>query len=231
MNFKNVTLKGLVLLFSAVLISTIVNQIVDQRIDDAIRAPEGLSNAIWYWGAISLLSTLFFPLLFNLISSQLLISNLGSVKTFFNEKFELGCVETLRAWGKCFLWTFVFIIPGIVAFTNYFMTPFIVLFSKKYAHGEVDALKYSTQLTKMFFWRLQLWLTVFYFLIPLSLSVLLDEYRLFAVHPLSAFICILVETYFILLFHYLILQVFLKNLAQIETAEVVTSEVVNGVTV
>ena len=69
------------------------------------------------------------------------------------EKFELAFVETLRAWGKTFLWCFLFIIPGLIKYTYYLMAPFVVLFSRKYAAGEEDALKYSEQLSKKF-WTL-----------------------------------------------------------------------------
>ena len=176
---------------------------------------------IWVWGSVSLVSTLFFPLLISLLCSQTLSQSTRSAGNFFSAKFELGLIETLRAWGQTFLWCFVFIIPGLIKYTYYLMAPYVVFFSERYAEGKVDALKYSAQLSKKFWWRLNLWITVFYFVIPLALSSALDEYRLFSIHPITAVFCVLLETVLILIFNYLILKVFFKYLNEVEHGSVI----------
>ncbi len=143
------------------------------------------------------------------------------------EKFELSLIETLRAWGKTFLWCFLFILPGLIKFTYYLMAPFVVLFSKRYAAGEVDALDYSEELSKKFWWRLNLWLTLFYLVIPLALSLVLDEYRLFQIHPLSAVASVLFESVLVFVFHFLILKLFIRYLDEAETTS--TPGAPNGV--
>ncbi len=207
---------GFLLIFAAILAATLSDQTLNKQIDGIIRSPQGLSNMIWLWGALSLLSVLFFPLLISLLCSHTLaISNFG-FRSFFNEKFELGLIEQLRAWGKSFLWTFVFIIPGIIFTIIYTLVPFVVFFSRKYANGQVDALKFSFQLAKKFFLRLVLWMIIFYVALPMTTSVFLDEYKLFSLHPVTALACVLLETLLALVFHYFLLQVFLKYLNEVE---------------
>lgn len=175
---------------------------------------------IFLWGALSLLSSLFFPL----ITSFLCCHTLAAFKTdrtqFISSKFELGLIETLRAWGQTFIWCFAFIIPGLLKYTYYLMTPFVVIFSKNYEAGLTDALEMSEKISKLFWWKLNFWLTVFYMVIPLVLSSLLDEKRLFRFHPVSATLCVLMETGIVFLFHYVILKPFITLLNEVENNEV-----------
>lgn len=216
--FNRAFWKVFLLIFSAVLISTYVDQLLNRQIDSIIRSPQGLSNSIWFWGACSLLSSLFFPLVISLFCSQTLANAHGSYRKIFSNKFELAVIETLRSWGKTFLWCFVFILPGLYFFAFYILVPYIVYFSKKYEAGEVDALKYAVQLGRKFFWRLQWWLTVFYFCIPFATSTLFDEYKLFNVHPTAAIFCVLLETVIILAFNYVMLKSLFKYLNEVEHA-------------
>ena len=176
---------------------------------------------IWVWGASSLISSLFFPLLISMLCSYTLSNFFVSKKVLFSEKLELALVETLRAWGKTFLWCFLFIIPGLIKYSYYLMTLFVVLFSKKYAAGEVDALEHSEKISKKFWWRLNLWLTVFYLVIPLALSSSFDEYRLFTTHPLTATLSVLLDSVLVFTFHFLILKQFIKYLNEVENGSYV----------
>lgn len=209
------------LIFSAVVISANIDQYLNKQIEEIIRSPSGLSNMIWLWGALSLGSSLFFPLILSLLTAQLLVGLHVSLAKIFSSYFELAFIETLRAWGKTFLWCFVFILPGVVKFTYYQMSPFIVMFSKKYKAGEVDALEHSKLISKKFWLELNIWLTVFYLVVPLITSSLLDKYRRYSTNPISALLCSLLETFFLFSFHYLVLKSFLKKLTEVE----------NGVTV
>jgi hypothetical protein len=214
--FKKILSVNFLLIFLAVFLSTIVDQALNKQIETVIRAPTGLSNMIWFWGATSLASSLFFPLMITMLCCYTLASlPIGRFK-MFSDHFELALIETLRSWGKTFLWCFVFIIPGLIKYTFYILSPFVVFFSKKYAAGQVDALEYSEVLTKKFWWRLNLWLTIFYFIIPIALSSLFDEYKILSTHPVSATLCVLFETLMIFCFHFLILKLFIKYLDEVE---------------
>lgn len=208
------------LIFLAVLLAALADQSLNRKIEQVIKSPDGLSNMIWVWGLASLGSSLFFPLLVSMLCSYTLSNAFASRRGFLKDKFELALIETLRSWGKTFLWCFVFLIPGLVKYTYYLMAPFVVMFSKKYERGEVDALQMSEKISKKFWWRLNIWLTLFYLLIPVALSSSLDEFKVFQYHPLSATACVLLETILVLVFHYLILRLFLRYLNEVENGAV-----------
>lgn len=192
---------------------------LNKQIEIVIQAPTGLSNMIWFWGALSLSTSLFFPLLLSMLCCHSLTTVEVNASRFLKNKFELGLIETLRAWGKTFAWCFVFIIPGLIKYTYYLLAPFVVMFSKKYADGEVDALEHSKTISKAFWWRLNLWLAVFYMVIPLATSALLDEKKVFANHPVTAVMSVLMETVLLYAFHFLILKSFLVCLKKIESGQ------------
>ena len=212
------------LVFSALMLSTWIDQLLNKHIEAVIQAPSGLSNMIWFWGALSLATSLFFPLLLSLLCCHSLTTLQVGAHQFLKNKFELGFIETLRAWGKTFAWCFVFIIPGLIQYTYYLLAPFVVMFSKKYAAGEVDALEHSKKIAKAFWWQLNLWLTVFYMVIPLAVSALLDERRVFTTHPVTATLCVVMETVLLYAFHFLILKSFLECMSKIEFVPEIISE-------
>lgn len=202
------------------LASSLADQSLNRKIEQVIKSPDGLSNMIWVWGLASLASSLFFPLLISMLCSYTLSTAFSSKRRLMKDKFELCLIETLRAWGKTFLWCFAFIIPGLIKYTFYFMAPFVVLFSKKYEKGEVDALELSEKISKKFWWRLNIWLTLFYFLLPIALSTSLDEFKVFQFHPISATICVLFESIMVFVFHFLILRLFIRFLNEVEDGSV-----------
>lgn len=215
--FKNAFGPGFLLVFLAVLLTTLLDQSLNKQIENLLQSQQGLTNTIWFWGALSLLSSLLFPLLTSFLCAHTLANLDGGPHHFLLKKFELGLIETLRAWGKTFLWCFVFIIPGLIQYTYYLMAPFVVMFSKKYEAGEVDALDYSKKISKKFWHRLNFWLLVFYMILPLAISSLLDEYQIFRTHPITATLTVALQTLIFLAFHYVILKLFLRYLNEFES--------------
>lgn len=224
LEFKRHFITGFLLVFSALLFFTWIDQLLNKQIEAVIQAPMGLSNMIWFWGALSFATSLFFPLLLSLLCCHSLTTLQIGAPQFLKNKFELGLIETLRAWGKTFAWCFVFIIPGLIKYTYYLLAPFVVMFSEKYAAGEVDALEHSKTISKAFWWQLNLWLAVFYMVIPLATSAVLDENKVFAQHPITAVLCVLMETVLLYAFHFLILKSFLECLQKIESVPDPASE-------
>jgi hypothetical protein len=245
------------LIFSAVLFSTLTDQVLQLQVERMISSKDGLSALIWLWGSLSVLSAVFFPLLTSLLCAYLLVDfkrpvhsvseNLPpespsavenepvqeepsdaiepappvvlskpEIDTYLKQSFELSVVETLRAWGKIYLWSFVFIFPGIIRYINYILTPFVVVFSQKYQNGEVDALEYSAKISKNFWWSIKLWLGLFFVIVPLLFYFVFGDYRLFTSHPLAATGVVFLETISELLFHYILLKLFIKFLNEHE---------------
>lgn len=214
-SFPTALKSGFLLIFSVMLASSFFQQILDKKIETALLSNEGINSSIWLWGGLSMLLALFFPLLIGLFCSYFLSHDQNKkMKTFIADNVELSFIESLRAWGKSFLWFFVFIIPGFVKYVFYFLTPYVVYFSRRYKLGDVDALQLSEEIFKKN-WLIYLMLIIIFTLIlPALLASGMDEYRLFAEHPVSAVASVLLETVLILFFHYLILKKMTNYLEQ-----------------
>lgn len=216
LTFQSLLRPSFLLIFSALILSTLSEQLLQSQLELVIRSREGLSNSIWLWGLLAIAISVFFPLLISLLCAYHLVSPRPHLKSFFSENFELSFIETLRAWGKTLLWSFVFLIPGVIKYINYILTPFVVLFSKRYKNGEVDALEYSTKISKNFWWSIKIWLGVFYVLLPIVFYVLFESYRSFAQNPVGATLVVLLESVVELVFHFIILRLFIHYLNEVE---------------
>lgn len=217
LDLKTILQPSFLLIFSALTLSTLSEQFIQNKLEVIIRSPAGLSNMIWVWGALALIIALIFPLFISLFCAYTLVKKPNQdLGVFLKDNFEMTTLESFRAWGKTFLWSFVFLIPGVIKYINYLMTPFVVMFSERYKKGEVDALEYSSQISRNFWWSLKLWLGLFYVIIPIMLYVLFENYRSFSAHPFAATAITLLEAFVELLFHFIILKLFIKYLNEVE---------------
>lgn len=206
--------------FIALLVAGNLDQFINSKIESILRSPQGLSQTIWVYGSVSIFSSLFFPLLITFIASYALARSIQdqdyarftpqNLEQFIHQNFELSFLETIRSWGKTFLWTFVFIIPGLIKFFLYLPTPFVVFFSERYKAGEVDALKLAQKITqKHWFWFL-VYMTMFTFVLPMTLSLTMDEYRVFRDYFVYATLLTALDAFILIIFHYYILKLILK---------------------
>lgn len=199
------------LIFLATLVYRIVDQFTTKQIEVIIRSSEGISSSIWFWGALSLVLSILFPTLVAIISLYALKNNsLRKFGSFLSDKLELTILETMRAYGVSILWGFLFIIPGLIKMSYYYLTTFVVLFLPEYDEGKVDALKKSEEISKHHWMTLNLLVTLFYLIIPVITSTIFDEYTVFDKHPLSAAAYCGLEAVFTLLFHYIVLKLFIS---------------------
>lgn len=207
-------------IFLALLISGSLDQFINSKIEAILRSPQGLSQTIWLYGSVSIFSSLFFPLVITFFASFALACSIQDADygrfipqgfgNFTREHFELSFLETIRSWGKTFLWTFLFIIPGIVKFFLYIPVPFVVFFSKRYQDGEVDALKLSQKIAKKHWFWLLIYMTMFTFILPMALSLGMDQYRVFREYFVYATLLTGVDAVIVIIFHYYILKLILK---------------------
>ena len=191
-------------------LSTIIEQVISKKIEILVSSKDGLSSMIWFWGGLSLFTTIFFPMLVALLSSYNLIKTQVSSPDFIADHLEMSLIETLRAWGKSFLWSFLLVLPGIWKFFLYTLTPYIVLFSERYKKGQVDALDYSSMICKKNWKAINWWLTVFYLFVPIGFYFLTEPIRLINEHPFLATLVVLAHTLAEYLFHYFILKIFIN---------------------
>ncbi len=200
------------LIFLATLFYRLIDQFTTKQIEGLIRSSDGISSVVWGWAGLSLVLSILFPTLLAVISLYALRNNsLKRFGFFLRNHLELSILETLRAWGISILWGFLFIIPGLIKMSYYYLTTFVVLFSPEYARGEVDALKKSAEISKRHWGILNLSVTVFYFVIPILVSTIFDEYTVFEKHPFFAAAFCGVEAVTVLLFHYFVLKLFFNE--------------------
>ncbi len=200
-----------VLIFLATLAYRFLDQFTTKQIESIIRSTEGLTSMIWVWAGLSLVLSILFPTVVAIISLYALKNNsIRNLTSFFGKNLELTILETMRAWGISILWGFLFIIPGLIKMSYYYLTTFVVLFLPEYAEGKVDALKKSEEISKHHWITLNLLVTLFYLVIPVITSSIFDEYTVFDKHPYTAAAYCGFEAITILLFHYFILKLFLS---------------------
>lgn len=222
-------------IFLALLIAGNLDQFINLKIEGILRSPNGLSQMIWMYGFLSIFSSLLFPLIVSFFASFALSKSIQnheynqfkpfSLKTFLGDNFELSFIETLRAWGKTFLWTFLFIIPGLIKFFLYIPVPFVVFFSRRYQNGEVDALKLSQKISRKHWFWLAVYMMMFTFVVPMILSISLDQYRVFREYFVYASLLTAVDTIIIIVFHYYILKLILQFIKDFDVEEVAHAHV------
>ena len=120
-------------------------------------------------------------------------------------------IEVLRTWGKILQWSFLAIIPGFVKYFFYTLVPYVIVQSRVYERGEVDALELSTQIVKQNVWKILGLVLLFHIFIPLVLTTLFDEYRMIRQTPVACLLLTLLDTYLLLISTQCFLAVFQKS--------------------
>lgn len=212
LNLKTFFSPLFLLIFSATLLYTLTDQFVTKQVELLISSKDGLSNMIFFWGFVSIFSSLVFPLLASTICSYYFVKTDKTLTSFFATYFELGFIESLRSWGKVFLWGFLLILPAFYKYIQLVLTPYVVFFSKKYQQGKVDALDYSKLFSKKFWWRLKLYLTFFMLVVPACKYYFFDNFVQFSETPAQATLIVFGLSLAEILFQYGVLKLFISAL-------------------
>lgn len=131
------------------------------------------------------------------------------------QQFELMIIESLRAWGSTFLWTLFLILPGFYRWLSLSTVPMVVLFSKKYHLGQVDALHQSQQIFHKRWGKIFIFAICFYFLVPLVMASILDGYRKIWITPFLSLGASLLDYMVLLVSLFLLLNIFKRALAEV----------------
>ena len=62
-------------------------------------------------------------------------------------------IESLRVIGKSFSWALLGLIPGVIRYVQWLLTPYIVVFDPRYEKGQIDALEQSRHMTQGLWWK------------------------------------------------------------------------------
>lgn len=207
LNYLNALKSGWLLIFLANISYRFIDQKITLKLDTLIRSVDGINSSLWAYIGLSLIVGLLFPLIMTLLCCYFLMKDSKSSLTgFISENLELLSLETLRSWGIGLLWALALIIPGVIKMSFLIMVPYIVLFSTEYKNGFKDALDFSTVLSKHFYMRINIYLTVVFFIIPSVITFAFDDYAHFADHPFWFCLIYTFEALAILWFHFMALK-------------------------
>lgn len=212
-------------LFFLTVLSGTIDQLISLALENELRSPDGAGPKIWYLASGSLLNSLIFPWITNLLllfswdrqNNKDSTSWLISWSTFAQKFGSQSLIESLRAWGKCIMYSLLLILPGLWKFLEYSFIPWIVCCDKKYDQGDVDALEKSTRLFRRVWFRMLMVVFIFVILVPLILTDSFEQYRLIWITPLPALSLHFVDTLMHVLFFQIITLIFL-NLLNRETS-------------
>lgn len=167
--------------------NSLFEQFLMRKLEQTLRGSELATFNLFFFGSLNILSSLLFP---SLISLFTIFFILRPERLFFlyisKNHIESFIIETLRSWGKMIWWGFLFILPGFYKMITYSYVPFVVLMSKSYARGEIDAIEESERVFSQKKIASFITLLSFQLLLPIMLSSLLDSYRNFNETPLLA---------------------------------------------
>lgn len=127
----------------------------EDQLTDPSAANDGLR---WVWqlglGLWDLISSVILFLLLSLVLPRVhRLSHHSFTPQPFNKPYlSTFLAEYLRMLAQVLLYVILFLIPGLIRYIRLIFVPYIVLFAKKYAADEVDALEFSKKLTVGRFW-------------------------------------------------------------------------------
>lgn len=180
-------------------------------LEDLFRSPDGTPNWVWFVAIFSVFVNLIFPLM---ITYWLLVQFKKSHD--WADEFQQMIIEHMRSWGRILTWTFFLIIPGLYKWLALTFVPYVVLFSKKYHAGEVDALKHSARIFRKTWWKIIPVIVLFSVLIPITVSTNFDQYRQIWETPVGALLLGLTEFGFLIISLTITFFVFRNSLHEVD---------------
>ncbi|WP_413561437.1 hypothetical protein [Bdellovibrio sp. HCB209] len=206
-------------LFLLVVLSSNIDQFLNIRVEEALRDPMGAAPHVYWFGFLSIISSIIFPIL--LITTALYPMKSSRFTTglndFYGKYIQQIFIETLRTWGKTLLWSLLFILPGIWKYLEYSMVPFVVTGSVPYDDGKLDALQASAKIFRRHWFKILGILILFHLFIPLVLTSIFDSYRLLWETPVTSLLLNLLDTYLIIISTQLLFNVFQNEVRRHDT--------------
>lgn len=203
--------KAFLPLYVLVVLSSNIDQYLNLKMENALRDPNGVQSQVFYYGFLSILSSIIFPvvllslILFALNSTHSLQKN---IHDFWAKYLNQMYIETMRSWGKTLLWSLLFIVPGIWKYLEYSLVPYVVTSSKKYDAGQVDALQASARIVRRHWFKVLTILICFHLFIPGIITVIFDAYRLLWKTPIQSLLLSGLDAYLLLISTQILFNIF-----------------------
>lgn len=208
------------LVFPLIVLSSNLEQLLNKLIESAIRNPNGVQTDIIFYGAASILWSTAFPIFVTTCVLFFLCSETGfqgTPREFFKKYLNQLYIEIMRSWGRALQFGLLFIIPGIWKFIKFFYVPYIVVGSRQYDAGNIDALKMSESVFNKHKTMTLLIFFIGYLFIPLFMATLFDGYRSLFQTPLQSLILNAFDTYVLILVNFILFTLFKNEVRKSES--------------
>lgn len=211
-------------LFALVVLSSTVDRYLSLLLENTLNNPDGAQQQTYFIGFLSIISSIFFPVLLITLALFALCSLDNQKKVsfgaFLHKNLNLIFIETLRSWGKTLLWSLLFILPGLWKFIEYSLVPLVVTTSKDYDEGKVDALEASGKIVRKNGFKITGLFILFHLFIPLVMSAAFDAYSLIWKTPISSLFLSAIDTYLLLFSTHILFKIFISEENQNVSAHV-----------
>lgn len=197
-------------LFFISLVTTSLDQLLNSLIRQEVLSMEGISYKLWFFGSLSLLNSILFPLLIIMIVLFCSQEQFKHLLLYLRQHFEQTLIEVLRATGKVSFWSLCFVIPGLIKYIQFSFLPIVVILDPIYAIGRRDALLTSKKQVNMIFWKISFLIFLFSFLFPLVLSQW-EEKKMLLTHPFWALFFVFLDMNLIILFIQILIHLWEKT--------------------
>ncbi|MBX2986305.1 MAG: hypothetical protein KF802_00270 [Bdellovibrionaceae bacterium] len=176
----------------ALILSAVIDQQINQQLEALLMNEDGPGTQLWLLAGASLFNGLLFPIFATACVLYGLARTRGDAEApldFLERVLNQIYIEVLRSWGSALTWGLLLILPGFIRMIQLMFVPLIVVFHRAYDEGEADALRTSGTYTRRHPFRLLGYLVLFYLVIPLTLTSLLDSWRAYDSTPVAAIGC------------------------------------------
>ena len=169
-------------------ISSIFEHFLVKKIEAIINSADPSTFSLIGFASLHLVNGIIFPTLITLLAlSQIRNLKQGAPKyQIEGGPSEQLFIETLRSWGKTTWWFLALVLPGLYKFIAYAYVPVVVFLDPEYDKGNVDALQSSERHFRRHWLSTCFVFLVFYFVFPIMLSSVLDNYKDFNDTPVLA---------------------------------------------
>lgn len=184
--------------FAALAVSTIIDQIINSRLEVLLLSEDGGGAMLWLLAGSSLLNGLVFPVMVTALCLYGILRARGDGETVGHFVGRVGqqlYIETLRAWGSCLRWGLLFVVPGFVRLVQLVYVPFVVCLHRDYDRGEADALRTSGRYLRRSIFRTLFAILALQLAVPLILTDVLDPWRTYSATPLAALLCTALDVF------------------------------------
>ncbi len=191
------------------ILSSYCDQKVISRIEDLLSNPEGSIQKIYWYGGLSLMNSILFPMLLTsiLICTYKYNSRFWLLPWF--RQLNILLIESFRAFGKVIFYSLL-ILPGIYKYFSVLFVPHIVLLDPDYEKGSLDSLEASKKRVFQSFKPILFLIILGQIVIPFLFTAF-DEYHNFTLSFWKAATMSIVDLLLQFIVSVLLLNVFLQS--------------------